>query len=252
LFALALVPALALVFARGVFAQDHGGHGGAHGAGPAHGEAASPHGEGAKAHGEGHGGHELAPFNFADFSNKETRPFVALLINFALLLFLYYRFGKEGVASALKNRRESIAKEIEEAQRIRREAAARAKEYQAKLEKLDEEMDVARKALIEAGKGEKERIVREAEEKADRMRRDAQFLLEQELKQLKVDLTRETVDVAVSAAEELLKQRVTAADHERLAEDFLTQLQAPARPPSTAPRAGGTPLAGGPGTGGAS
>jgi F-type H+-transporting ATPase subunit b len=240
---LALVATLALLLgaSAAAFAQGHGEHAPPSVTAAAHQAGSTPHG-GHDEHATGeHGGaeHELEPFNFADFSNTKTRPFAALLINFALLLFLYYRFGKDGIATALKNRRESIAKEIEEAQRIKKEAAKRAKEYQAKLEKLDEEMEVARKALIEAGKGEKERIVREAQEKAERLQRDAQFLLEQELKQLKIDLTRETVEVAVAAAEELLKQRVTQADHDRLAEDFLAQLQAQSKTASVAPRAGG-------------
>jgi F-type H+-transporting ATPase subunit b len=262
---LVLVFALLLALlgaARTAHAQDHGHDrlppdlvppavsGSPHPSGPA---PHDPRAHDAKGHGEHAGGeHALEPFNLADFSNTKTRPFAALLINFAILLFLYYRFGKTGIATALKNRRQSIAKEIEDAQRIKKEASLRAKEYQAKLEKLDEEMEVARKGLVEAGKGEKDRIVHEAQEKAERLQRDAQFLLEQELKQMKVDLTRETVEIAVAAAEQLLRQRVTQADHDRMAEDFLAQLQAQtksaiSRPPvpGSAPPAPPAPPAGG-------
>ena len=70
--------------------------------------------------------------------------------------------------------------------------------------------------------------MREAEEKAARMQKDAAFLLEQEAKQMRLDLQREAVEAALAAAEELLTKRVTPADQERLAEEFLAVARAEA------------------------
>jgi F-type H+-transporting ATPase subunit b len=153
-----------------------------------------------------------------------TPPFVAMVINFGILVAAYYLLGKRPIAAALQGRRDAIAKDIEEAQRMKQEAETRAKTYQAKLEHLEEEMRQAREALVRAGEAERDRILREAEANAERMRKDAQFLVEQELKQVRQDLWCDTVDTAIAAAEELLKKRVTAADQERLAEDYLADL----------------------------
>jgi F0F1-type ATP synthase membrane subunit b/b' len=176
--------------------------------------------EPAKGEGEAEG---PAPFNLTTFGG-ETPPFIAMLINFGILAAGYYFLGRKPVAAGLQARRDTISKEIEEAQRMKREAEERAKTYQSKLEKLEEELQIARDSLVRAGEAESERIVREAEVKADRMRRDAVFLVEQELKQLRGELWRDTVEAAVTAAEELLKKRVTPADQERLAEDYLADL----------------------------
>jgi F-type H+-transporting ATPase subunit b len=191
-----------------------------------------------------HTGHKEAEeegpgaINWFDFNNKAQPPYAALLINFALLLGIYYYFGRKPVSEALKNHRASVSKEIEEAQRMKREAEARAKTYQAKLQDLEVELSQTKLALEEAGKGERDRIVKEAEEKAVRMQRDASFLLEQETKQAMLDLQRETVQAALAAAETILKKQVTASDQERLAEEFLTSLeQRPAAGRAT--RAGG-------------
>lgn len=201
----------------------------------AHGAAATGHEGTAEGHEAGHeGGHEgghaehehkRPDFNFAEFSNKEVTPYAALLINFGLLIGLYYVMGKKGVADGLKKRKEAIAKEIEEAQRMLKEAEERAKTYQAKLKNVEAELTNAKKALEEAGKGERDRIVREAEEKAERMKRDAAFLVDQELKQMRVDLTREAIELAMQTAEEMLKTKATAEDHTRLADDFLRDLE---------------------------
>jgi len=164
-----------------------------------------------------------APFNWTVFGG-ETPPYIAMLINFGILAAGYYLLGKKPIAAGLQARRDTISKEIEEAQRMKHEAEERAKTYQHKLEKLEDELRAARESLVRAGEAESERIVAEAEAKAERMRKDAEFLVEQELKQIRGELWRDTVEAAVLAAEDLLKKRVTPADQERLAEEYLADL----------------------------
>jgi F-type H+-transporting ATPase subunit b len=164
------------------------------------------------------------PVNWADFSNKDQPPYLAALINFAILAFIYVYFGRKPIAAALKARREEVSKQIEEAQKIKHEAEARSKQYSAKLDDLGTELATTKATLAAAGAGEKARIVREAEEKAERMQKDALFLLEQERKQVRLDIQREAVEAAVVAAGDLLRTKLTMADQERVAEEFLTTL----------------------------
>jgi F-type H+-transporting ATPase subunit b len=175
-----------------------------------------------------------APLNWTEFGTK-TPPFIAMLINFGILAAGYYLLGRKPIAAALQSRRDTIAKDIDEAQKMRHEAEARAATYQAKLARLEEEVQQAREALVRAGEAERDRIVTEAEAKAERMRKDAEFLVEQEMKQIRQDLWRDTVEVAVTAAEDLLKKRVTAADQERIAEDYLADLGGRRSIPAPAP-----------------
>lgn len=182
------------------------------------------HGE-AKAH---EGEHEGPPgeMNWADFSNKKQPPYAALALNFVGLLVLYYFGFRKSVTQGLKDRKKSIAKDIETAQGMLREAKDRAKRYQAKLGAVDEDSEQAKAALTSAGAGEKAAIEREAAEKVERMKRDAEFLVTQESKQLSEDLLRETVESATAEAEALLAKGITQADQERLAQEFLDSLGA--------------------------
>ncbi len=197
--------------------------------------------------GEAEHEHGLKDINWFDITNTKQPPYIAMLFNFALLIWIYIRFGKKPIQEGLESRRAEIAKEIEEAQRMKKEAKARAKKYQTLLAGLAEELEATKLGLIEAGRADKDRIVREAEEKAVRMRKDAVFMLDQEVRQMKVDLVKETVDVAIAAAEDLLKKRITQADQERLADEFLMQLAARGKksvmPPPQVP-----PTPSGPGT----
>ena len=191
----------------------------------------------AAAHAEAHGeGHAPKAINWTDFGNKEQPPFTAQLLNFAILLGIFFYFGRKPVIEGLKARRDSVAKEIEEAQRMKKEADERARMYQAKLARLEEELATTKAALIEAGKGERDRIIRDAQEKAERLARDAKELLVQESKQMHQDLVKETIDLAMAAAEDVLRQKITPADHQRVADEFLSSLR---RAPSATATGGG-------------
>jgi F-type H+-transporting ATPase subunit b len=204
--------------------------------------AAAPAAPAAREPVEAESAEEAAPasMNWTDFGSK-TPPFVAAVLNFAILATAYYMLGKKPIGTALQNRRDSIAKEIEEAQRAKAAAEQRAKVYQGKLEKLEDEVRAAREALVRAGEAERERIVTDAEAKAVRLGNEAQFLVEQELKQVREDLWREAVEAAVLGAQELLVGRVTAADQERLAEDYLATLGAQKSAKADEPRTPETP-----------
>lgn len=158
--------------------------------------------------------------------NNPQVPYGAMLINFALLAFIYYRFGKKPVAEGLKNRKISIASAIENAQKILGEAKQRSKKYRAQLEKVEGTAEVAKQNEVAVGESQAKDILRTADEKAARLSRDVQFILDQEEKQTKNDLVRETVEKATKEAEELLKKNVSAADQERLAEEFIARLTA--------------------------
>ncbi|HEY8079504.1 MAG TPA: ATP synthase F0 subunit B, partial [Labilithrix sp.] len=84
---------------------------------------------------EGH--HKKKDLNVADIFDKERPALVALLINFGLLVGLYYTLGRKPIAEALKQRKTTIGKDIEEAQKMLDEALERAKKYQGDLKNVD-------------------------------------------------------------------------------------------------------------------
>jgi F-type H+-transporting ATPase subunit b len=213
----------------------------AHGAAADHAapaEHGSEHGE--ATHAEGHGGHHgPEAINWSDLSDKQRPAFVALIINFGLLAALYYTLGKKPVAEGLKQRRISIAKAIEEAKKMLDEANARAKKHRGNLDNVDTEAATAKAAIITAGKGEVERLLTETEERAERMKRDAERLVEQERKQLHQDLVLETIDLSVAQAQKILERSATPEDHARLAQELLMELSRKPAAPRVAPKVGG-------------
>lgn len=169
---------------------------------------------------DAHDGHGELTFKGV-LSNPD---FWGTLVNFgALIVLLAWVVRKKG-NPALAERRKQVEAELEEAQRLRAEAQSRHMETATRLEKLDQEMVQIRQDMIKAGEVERDRIVAQAEEKAARMRKDAGFLIEQQVKQLREDLTREAANAAVSAAQDLLQKSTTDSDQDRLADAYLARL----------------------------
>lgn len=209
----------------------------------AHGEAAPAHGgEHATTEGHAEGDHAAAghhgpeAINWTDIGDKKKPAIIALVINFGVLMTLYYLLGKKPVAAALKQRRVTIGKDIDEAQALLDEAKELAKTYQAELKNADVDASTAKAGLISAGTGEVDRMLTDAQERADRMKRDADRLVEQERKQVHLDILGETVDLAAHEAAKLLEKSVTTDDHVRLAQDLLAELS---RRPAASKSAGG-------------
>jgi len=153
------------------------------------------------------------------------RVFQGTVINFLVLVGLLAWVIRKKANPALAARRAEVEKELAEAQRLRADAERRHRETATRLEKLDQEMAQIRHEMTKAGEAERDRIVAQAEEKAARMRKDTSFLIEQQIKQLRKELTQQAANAAVLAAQALLQKETTPADQDRLAEAYLTRLE---------------------------
>lgn len=205
----------------------------AHEPAPMHDMAAAPH-EGAPAehaapaHGGAHEGAHEGPghINWFHFGDKaQPVPYIALFINFAILVALIVKMGKKPISESLVARRDKVAKDIEEAARMKAEATERAQTYKAQIDGLAKDAEAAKQTMLTAGAADKQRVVAEAEAAAVRMNKDAQFSVEQQRKSLAVGLHAETSASIAKDALAMLRASVTPADHERLAEQFLVDLE---------------------------
>ena len=218
----------------------------AHGAG--HGDSAhgdSAHGD--SGHGE-HGAHDPnappPPINWwhglLGEKAGEPPPFLASLINFGVLVLIVNRYGRKALAESLVKRKENITREIDEATRLRKAAEKRLEEYEAKLEKINDELERVRREFREQGERDKARIIEEAKERRERMRKDTEVVLVQEAKQMRQELLAEVVVQATRVATEILSKNTTLGDHDRFAESFLNQLRSNAKFSVAPPARGGS------------
>ena len=174
---------------------------------------------------EGSAEHGPAPINWFTFGDKQQVPYAAYLINFAILIAILVKMGKKPVAEALVARRDKVAKDIEEATRMKAEATARAATYKAQLDSMVSDAAAAKQTMLHAAAADKSRVVAEAEAAAVRMTKDAEFSVEQQRKTLAQGLHAELSQNITTGALALLRSNVGPADHDRLAEAFLADLE---------------------------
>lgn len=147
-----------------------------------------------------------------------------IAVVFGLLLFLLKRFAWGPITSALREREQTI-----EAAILRAEAAL------AEARQMQEDNERARREA----EAEAQRILREAREAAEaaraqaleKERRQVAQLREQfrdemlrEKEQIKGELRAEVADMAIRAAEKILRENLDAERQRRLVDEFIAQL----------------------------
>lgn len=173
-----------------------------------------------------------ATINWFSWENREHLPplFFALL-NFVVLLIVLRKLALPKIRAMSDRRHEETRRELDEARRLHREARERLTDYEARLVAIDKEIAALMASIRAEAAAEAERAMRAADEQAARMKRESEFTVSQLMKQLRIDLERETTARAIAAAENLLRDKITDADHRRLAERFVRAFES-ARPPS--------------------
>lgn len=153
-------------------------------------------------------------------------PLLAQFVNAGLLFYLLFAVGRKPLAEALKKRKERIVSGMEEAGKMRAEAAEALEKYEDKLKHIEEEIQRVRDEMKATADAERERILAEAKERRARMERDAKLLIEQELKAARELLVNEMVEGALRSAEEMITRELTPADEERIAKASMDLLGA--------------------------
>jgi F-type H+-transporting ATPase subunit b len=152
-------------------------------------------------------------------------PFAAVLLNTALLFGILFKVARAPVAKGLVDRRQRIMRGIDEATAMKEEATRQLQGYRHKLENLDAEIERVRREMREGAEVERKRILEEAGTRRTRLEQEARTLIEQELKAVREELTRETARAALRSARDLLTANTSTDDHRRLCEEYLENLR---------------------------
>ena len=151
-------------------------------------------------------------------------PFVFMLLNFALLLgLLAWKLRPVGEKVA-QERHDLIKTALEEAARLRKQAADKLAEYEVRLKDADAEIKKLVDGMRADAENEKQRILAAAEAQAALMKRDAELRIAAEIELARAQLTREVTAASAAATEKLLREKMTAADQQTLVSAFITDV----------------------------
>jgi F-type H+-transporting ATPase subunit b len=146
-------------------------------------------------------------------------------LNFAILAGGLWWFFKEPLSTYLRDRHTAIRRDLVEAANVKSAAASQIAELDRKLQALPGEIDALRKRGSEEIAAEEARISALAAAERDRLLEQTRREIEVQLRLAKRELVEHTADLAVQLAGDRIRQQITPADQERLAERYLEQVK---------------------------
>ena len=164
---------------------------------------------------EGHGGH----------AGGSPQELIFPVINFLLFVFVLRKYVLPAVREALRKRRDTIVRALNEAKKAKDEAQALRQEYEQKLAGLAAEQERLRQQALVDAEHEKQRILEEARNMAERARREVQQTAQREVAEARRILQQEVAEQAVRLATELVRARLTPNDQGRLIQDLVQEVQ---------------------------
>ncbi len=148
------------------------------------------------------------------------------IIDFIAFFGLLIYVARKPIAAMLDKRYNDVAKEIAAAKELRDAAQAKFDEYQARIDRLDEEL-ARTMAEVRAGTSiEVQRILEDAEHTVQKIAADEAQRLVQESKRIREQLAREGAVLALEMAEVLVRERMNPKTQEQLIEKAIADLSA--------------------------
>ena len=168
---------------------------------------------------------EHAPDEAAHGSEHAVRDMIAKLLNFGVLVGVLVYFLKSPIAGYLTSRSAQIRQDLVTAAEMRRTATAQLEEIQRRLGELPAELAALKARGEEDVRAEKLRIADAARIERERLLDQTHREIEMRLRMARRELTEYAAALAVSVAQERIKNTITPVDQLRLLDRYTTQLK---------------------------
>ncbi len=143
------------------------------------------------------------------------------LANLVVFLALLIWIAGPRLRAFLFQRRKEIEGQLDEARRLRAQAEARDAEWRGKLDGLQAEAARITTEARELGRLERQKILTQAREQAERIRQDAERTASHEMARARTELRDEAVRLAMKLAARMVRENVNEEDQKRLVEEYL-------------------------------
>ncbi|MDQ1333243.1 MAG: F-type H+-transporting ATPase subunit b [Thermodesulfobacteriota bacterium] len=148
------------------------------------------------------------------------------ILNFVLLvIILAVVIRKTTIKDFFANRKEEIRQKLESLKRDKEAAEGLCGELEKKLR----EFEVQKKAIIDQfradGAAEKEKIIKEARERAAQILAQAEMTIERQVQGAKDRLRQDVAEIAAAKANDIIAQQITDSDQDHLVSEFIERVE---------------------------
>ena len=145
--------------------------------------------------------------------------------NFIIFVGVIYYFGNGPLKDYLATRSASIRKDLVEAAELKATATAHLASIEQKLQALPGELTSLRTRGADEIAAEDKRIAAAAEADRERLLEQTRREIDLQVRLAKKDILEHAADLSVQLATERIKKETTAADQDRLVDNYLKQVK---------------------------
>jgi F-type H+-transporting ATPase subunit b len=146
------------------------------------------------------------------------------VINFGILAFILFKFGRKPLQSFLKQRTELIEKTLKEAREAKEAAQKALQEVDERLKTKDKEIEEILSISKRSGEEVRESLIQQSDKLREKILEQARVNIEYELKSAKEAIKAEAVEIAMGLAEKKIKEKLTKEEQQKLLEESLTEI----------------------------
>ena len=155
---------------------------------------------------------------------NELLPTIAKVVNLLLFVGLMFYFLRRPIVGAFRGRQESIRSELMHAEEERAAAEGRLQEVEARLARLDTEIEAIRAHARKEAAEERARVERATEAEIKKIREQARREIKSAAKAARAELRTFTAEQSVKLAEELIRRDIRPEDDAHLAREYVEEL----------------------------
>lgn len=148
------------------------------------------------------------------------------VMNFVVLAGALFFLLRKPLSQALGSRIKGIESQLEELEEKKREAEKVLANYNEKFENLSRESENLIAEYVKQGNEARQRILKEAEAAAEKLEEQARKNIENEFEKARLKLKENILEKAMAKAEEIVKNKITEQDQERLVDEYLEKVVA--------------------------
>ncbi len=147
------------------------------------------------------------------------------IVTFVLLVAILKRLAWGPILTALEHREKSIKDAVLGAEAARKEAERLLAEQKALAARAEADAEATREKALRAAEARAAEVYADARAKAEALLEHARQEIEREEARAIGSLRKEAADLAIGAASRLLGRAVDSADHRRLVDEFIRDVE---------------------------
>lgn len=157
-------------------------------------------------------------------SNYPLERYIFRIINLIIFLAVIWKFAGSKIKDFFVGRRDGIKNELDDLQTRQADAEKKLKEVETGIANMAQEKQAILDQAKEQGEAIKEAIIAKAHKDAEALKEQAKRTAANEAQAAIETIRGEMADMVIEAAEKIVAEKLSAEDHDKLVDDYLTKV----------------------------